>query len=89
MIIYENNLQTIKLMNSKIARIDTKLKHVDIAQCWLRKMIQNDHIRVDYLLTDQMIANDLTKLLSSQKHREFVTHVDFVDVRKLVIENES
>jgi hypothetical protein len=31
LIIYENNLQTIRLMKSKIARIDTKLKHIDVA----------------------------------------------------------
>jgi hypothetical protein len=30
-IIYEDNLQTICLMKSEIARIDTKLKHIDVA----------------------------------------------------------
>ncbi len=32
-IIYEDNLQTIRLMKSKIARIDIKFKHIDVAQC--------------------------------------------------------
>jgi hypothetical protein len=30
-IIYENNLQTIRLMKSKIARIDIKLRHINVA----------------------------------------------------------
>jgi hypothetical protein len=39
LIIYKNNLQTIRLMRSEIVRIDTKLRHIDVAQCWFRKMI--------------------------------------------------
>jgi hypothetical protein len=83
-IIYEDNLQTIRLMKSKIARIDTKLRHIDVAQCWFREMIQNDHLHVEYLFTTKMIADDLTKLLSSQKHKKFLRHLDLIDVRKLI-----
>ncbi len=34
--IYNDNLQTIRLFISEIFNIETKLRHVDIAQCWLR-----------------------------------------------------
>jgi hypothetical protein len=84
LIIYENNLQTIRLMKSKIARIDIKLRHIDVAQCWLRKMIQNDHLHVKYLLTIKMMTDDLTKLLSPQKHKEFVRHLGLMNVQKLI-----
>jgi hypothetical protein len=84
LIIYENNLQTIRLMKSKIVRIDIKLKHIDVAQCWLRKMIQNDHLHVEYLFTTKMIAEDLTKLLSFQKHKKFLRHLDLINVRRLI-----
>ncbi len=84
LIIYENNLQTIRLMKSEIARIDTKLRHIDVAQCWFKEMIQNDHLHVEYLFTTKMIADDLTKLLSSQKHKKFLRHLDLINVRKLI-----
>ncbi len=84
LIIYEDNLQTIRLMKSKIARIDTKLRHIDVAQCWFREMIQNDHLHVEYLFTTKMMTDDLTKLLSSQKHKKFLRHLDMINVRKLI-----
>jgi hypothetical protein len=84
LIIYENNLQTIRLMKSKIARIDIKFRHIDVVQCWFREMIQNDHLHVEYLLTTKMIVDDLTKLLSSQKHKKFLRHLDLIDVRRLI-----
>jgi hypothetical protein len=35
-IIYNDNLETIRLFISEILKIETKLRHVDIAQCWLK-----------------------------------------------------
>jgi hypothetical protein len=83
-IIYEDNLQTIRLMKSKIVRIDIKLRHIDVAQCWFKEMIQNDHLHVEYLFTTKMIVDDLTKLLSSQKHKKFLRHLDLIDVQRLI-----
>ncbi len=37
MTLYNNNLQTIRLLISEITKVDTKLRHVDVVQCWLRK----------------------------------------------------
>jgi hypothetical protein len=34
--IYNDNLQIIRLFISKILKTETKLRHVDIAQCWLK-----------------------------------------------------
>jgi hypothetical protein len=71
-------------MKSKIVRIDIKLKHIDVAQCWFKKMIQSDHLHVEYLFTTKMMTDDLTKLLSSQKHKKFVRHLDLMNVQKLI-----
>jgi hypothetical protein len=84
LIIYGDNLQTIRLMKSEIARIDTKLRHIDVAQCWLREMVQNGHLHVEYLPTAKMVADGLTKLLPPQKHKEFVRHLGLVDVQGLI-----
>ncbi len=35
-IIYNDNLQIIRFLISKILKTETKLRHVDIAQCWLK-----------------------------------------------------
>ncbi len=34
--IYNDNLEIIRFLISKIFKTETKLRHVDIAQCWLR-----------------------------------------------------
>ncbi len=84
LIIYEDNLQTIRLMNSEIARINIKLRHVDVAQCWLREVVQNDQIKIDYLSTVRMMTDELTKLLSLQKHKEFLVHLELVNIQSLI-----
>jgi hypothetical protein len=47
-------------------------------------MVQNDHLHVEYLSTAKMMADDLTKLLPPQKHKEFVRHLGLVDVQGLI-----
>ncbi len=83
-VIYNDNLQTIRLFISEILKIETKLRHVDIAQCWLRQSIQSDYFSMNYLSIAKMITNELTKILSSQKHREFINQLRFVDAEFLI-----
>jgi hypothetical protein len=82
--IYNDNLQTIRFLISKILKIETKFRHVDIAQCWLRQSVQSDYFSMNYLFIVKMIANELTKILSSQKHREFINQLRFVDAEFLI-----
>ncbi len=70
--IYNDNLQIIRFFISKILKTETKLRHVDIARCWLRQSIQSDYFSMNYLSIAKMITNELTIILSSQKHREFI-----------------
>jgi hypothetical protein len=83
-VIYNDNLQIIRLLISEILKTETKLRHVDIAQCWLRQSVQSGYLSVNYLPTAKMIANELTKILSSQKHREFINQLRLVDVEHLI-----
>jgi hypothetical protein len=82
--IYNDNFQIIRLFISKILKIQTKLRHVDIAQCWLKQSIQSDYFLMNYLFIAKIITNELTKILSSQKHREFINQLKFVDVKHLI-----
>jgi hypothetical protein len=70
--IYSDNLQTIRFLISEILKIESKFRHVDIAQCWLRQLIQSDYCSMNYLFITKMITNELTKNLTSQKHRKFI-----------------
>ncbi len=82
--IYNDNLQIIRLFISKILKTETKLRHVDIAQCWLRQSIQSDYFLMNYLSIAKMIANELTKILSSQKHRKFINQLRLVNAEFLI-----
>jgi hypothetical protein len=83
-VIYNDNLQTIRLFVSEILKIETKFRHVDIAQCWLRQSVQSDYFSMNYLFIAKMIANELTKILSSQKHRKFINQLRLVDAEFLI-----
>ncbi len=82
--IYNDNLQTIRLLISEILKIETKFRHVDIAQCWLRQSIQSDYFSMNYLFIAKMITNELIKILSSQKHRKFINQLKLVDAEFLI-----
>ncbi len=84
MIIYNDNLQIIRLLTSEIAKMNIKLRHVDIAQCWLRQSIQQEKIDVEYLLTAHMMIDEMIKLLSSQKHKQFIQQLRLMNVKSLM-----
>ena len=84
MIIYNDNLQIIRILTSKIDKTTTKLRHVDVTQCWLRQMIQIGWIVVNYFSIARMIADDLIKLLPPQKHQIFVQQLRLVNMRDLI-----
>jgi hypothetical protein len=83
-IIYNDNLQTFRLFISEILKIETKFRHVDIAQCWLKQSIQSDYFSVNYLFIAKMITNELTNILSLQKHEEFINQFRLVDAEFLI-----
>jgi vacuolar-type H+-ATPase catalytic subunit A/Vma1 len=89
MTLYNDNLQTIRLLISKIAKVDTKLRHVDVAQCWLREFVQRDILKMNYLLIAKMTTNEMTKILSSQKHKKFIKQLNLVNIKNLMKMNNA
>lgn len=79
-ILYCDNQQTIRLLSNETPRLHTKLKHVDIHQCWLRQEVQAGNIKVEWVETNDMIADGLTKLLPPQKHQAFVRQMNLVNI---------
>jgi hypothetical protein len=67
-----DNLQTIRLLTKEAPKLDTKLKHVDIHQHWLRQEVQEKHINVKWVKSEDMVADGLTKALPKEKHAQFI-----------------
>ena len=82
--LYNDNLQTLRILTSETPKTETKLRHINIAQCWLRQQVQNDQLNVDYLPTAQMVADGLTKMLPPQKHKNFIQQLNLVDLKKVI-----
>jgi len=55
---------------------------VDIHNHWLRQEALAGRIEVVYTPTDDMIADGLTKSLTSQKHLSFVTQIGLVNIKE-------
>ncbi len=58
--------------NTDIPRIRTVLKHIDIHNAWARQEVQAGTFEVQYLQTDKMPADGLTKPLTRAKFSEFI-----------------
>lgn len=56
-----DNQQTIRLVTEEVDKLQTKLHHVDIHNHWLRQEIIRGTIRVTYQLSEDMVADGLTK----------------------------
>jgi hypothetical protein len=61
-------------------KLDTKLRHVDIHQHWLRQEIEKRNIDIEWLATADMPADGLTKPLPGQKHNTFAQQLNLADI---------
>ena len=78
--IYCDNQQTIRLVSVEAPRLQTKLRHVDIHNAWIRERTQRGDLSVEWLPTAKMPADGLTKPLPRQKHEIFVQQLGLVDI---------
>ena len=69
-----DNLQTVRIVNNQDHYVSTKLKHINIQQHWLRELLKTGAtgINVQWVETDKMPADGLTKLLPEPKHAQFI-----------------
>lgn len=68
--IYNDNLSAQKLIKNPTSH--SRTKHIDIRHHFIRDVVKSGRISIEYLSTDKMIADVLTKALSKPKH-EFCT----------------
>ena len=65
-----DNMQIIRTFI--IEKLIIKLRHVNIHDHWLRQKIIKRTIKVAWIETIEIVANDFIKALRSQRHRDFV-----------------
>lgn len=75
-----DNFQTIRLMVQEAAKLQTKLRHVDIHSHWLRQEVQRGTIQLQWQETQKMIADGLTKPLSKVRFRRFTEMIGLEDL---------
>ena len=56
-----------QILPQEVSKLQTKLRHVDIHTHWLRQEVVAGTITVEYIRSDDMIADGLTKVLPSNK----------------------
>lgn len=76
--IHCDNTQTISLINKEISKLQTKLRHVDIHNHWLRQEVARGIIRVQYVPSSEMLADGFTKVLPANKWAEFLEQLGLV-----------
>jgi hypothetical protein len=57
---------------AETALLQTKLRHVDIHNHWLRQEVSQGRIIVEYTPSQHMLADGLTKVLQNNAFRAFV-----------------
>jgi hypothetical protein len=61
---------------------------VDIYQSWLRQEIQAGNIKITWIPMAEMVVDGFTKLLSAQKHEEFLAQLGMVNIKARQVPKE-
>jgi hypothetical protein len=86
-VIHCDNKQTIRLVTEDVAKLQTKLRHVDIHNHWLRQEVSRGKIMVAYISTENMLADGLTKSLPANKWENFLNQLGLVERNQPVLKN--
>jgi hypothetical protein len=87
--IHCDNMQTIGLVNKEISKLQTKLRHVDIHNHWLRQEVSSGKITVEYVPSSEMIADGFTKVLPGNKWTGFLHQVGLVEMTQERVTREA
>jgi hypothetical protein len=74
-----DNTQTIQLINKEVSKLQTKLRHVDIHNHWLRQEVSRKTIRVVYVPSAEMLADGFTKVLPANRWASYLEQLGLVE----------
>ena len=86
--VYCDNTQSLRMITSSNAATRTALKHIDVQHLWIRQEYQHGFVEAEYMPTNEMPADGLTKALPRQKLETFIGQLGLVDV-KVVIDSQK
>jgi len=69
----------VALTLTKDAYIYDKLKHIDVTHYYIRDFYKSNRIRISFVRSANIIANELTKLLSKDKFKIFIKQHKLID----------
>ena len=75
--VYQDNQSTMKLASEPIYRQRTK--HIEVRYFAIREWIEKLEIKLQYLPTNQMVADGFTKPLTANKHQQFTKLLNMQD----------
>lgn len=75
---YNDNQSALKLTKNCV--FHRRSKHIDVRFHFVRTAVENNIVKIDYLSTNDMPADILTKSLSSQKHNKFTKQFGITDM---------
>lgn len=63
--------------------LTTRIRHVDIKQHWLRQLMtgRDSGIQIQWIGTDEMVADGLTKVLGKDKQAGFVAQLGLTELK--------
>jgi hypothetical protein len=79
-----DNERMVGLLRNEDVGFETKLRHIDIHHHWLRQEVRAGRIAISWVPTASMVADGLTKVLSRQKHENFIRLLRMVDIGYLI-----
>ena len=80
LIINCDNTQTLRLLKEDSAKLNTKLRHVNIHQHWLRQEYAVRRVLFEWIPMTEIIADRFTRALLKQKFQNFIQMVGMVDI---------
>jgi hypothetical protein len=80
-----DNRQTIRLLVEEVAKLQTKLRHVDIHSHWLRQEVQKGTIQLKWQETKKMMADGLTKALNKAVFHRFIELLGLEDIKERLV----
>jgi len=64
---------------TKDAHIHNRSKHIDVTHYYVRDFCKSNRIRISFVRSANIIANELTKLLSRNKFKIFIKQLRLIN----------